>query len=317
MAVFFFVVGMELAEEFRVGALRDRRAAILPVGAAIGGMAATALAFLFIGEVLGNQSIVRGWGVPTATDIAFTLGALTLVRKRVPSSLRVFLLTLAIADDLLAVLILALVFQSHARPWWLIGAIAVLAVLARWRARLPRGAYWLALVTVWIFFVLARVEPSLAGVAVGLLVPFGPSAPGARIERVAIPWSNGLVLPLFALCACGVAWSQLTWSVHLRQVVIAVIVARIIGKVIGITGVFALGTRAGLPGPAGVTTPIMASASILCAVGFTVPLLFAEAVYGFNNVVYEALTLGLLATSVIATLLGVGAMRAVTRPPQE
>jgi NhaA family Na+:H+ antiporter len=128
-----------------------------------------------------------------------------------------------------------------------------------------------------------------------------------------MPWSNGLVVPLFALCACGIAWSQLTWSVGLRQFLGSIIVARVVGKVVGITGVVYVGTRLGLKGPAGVSTKVMAAAAALCAVGFTVPLLFAEAVYGFDNSIYAAVTLGLLLASVVAGVIGVTSLRILTR----
>ena len=314
MTIFFLVVGLELAGELRDGHLADRRAAVLPVAAAVGGMVATAGIFAAAGAFLHNPAIVRGWAVPTATDIAFALGALALVGRRVPASLRVFLLTLAVADDILAVLVLAIFYQSHTRPIWLLIAAVVVVVLTLVRRQLPVFIYWLALFIVWASFTAARIEPALAGVLVGVLVPIHKGGAGRQMERGTLPWSNAVVLPLFALCACGLPWSQLDWSTSTRQIVGSVFAARIIGKVVGITGVVFIGSKLALRRPEGVSMFMMCAASVLCAVGFTVPLLFAESLYGFESANYDAVTLGLLITTVCAGVVGVVLMRLAVRP---
>ncbi len=309
MTVFFFVVGLELSREIRTGVLQDRQHAALPVVAAIGGMLATALIFDVVGVAFGNSQIERGWGVPMATDIAFTLGALALVGRRVPSGLRVFLLTLAIADDVFAVIILALVSHHHAEPAWLIGAVVTLALLA-WRGRhYPLAVYVVGLVVVWVFFTLAHIEPALSGAFVGVLVPFGRHSPGDRLEHAIVPWSNGLVLPLFALGACGVVWDTLSTDPKVLELIGAVVLARLVGKSFGITGATALGQWLGLKLPADVTLPMVAASSLLCAIGFTVPLLFASSVFGYGSVASSSITVGLLIASVLAAALGVVLLR--------
>jgi NhaA family Na+:H+ antiporter len=313
MVLFFLVVGLELSEELRVGHLRDRRGAALPIAAAVGGMAATAGIFVLLGLFWHNDLIVRAWAVPTATDVAFVLGALALVGPRVPTHLRVFLLTLAVADDVLAVAILALAYQHHSDPVWLLGAAVVVGVLILVRRPLPQLAYWAALVAVWLCFTMARIEPALAGVVVGLLVPFETMSTGARMDRATAPWSNGVALPMFALAACGLPWHDLSFGTHARQIAVGVVVARIVGKTVGISGTVAIGGRFGLRRPPLVSLKVVMAASVLCAVGFTVPLLFAESVYGFDTVNYDAATLGMLVASVIAGAIGFAAMRAVTR----
>lgn len=309
MTVFFFVVGLELSREIRTGVLQDRQHAALPVVAAIGGMLATAVIFEVVGVAFGNSQIERGWGVPMATDIAFTLGALALVGRRVPSGLRVFLLTLAIADDVFAVIILALVSHHHAEPVWLIGAVVTLALLA-WRGRhYPLAVYVVGLVVVWVFFTLAHIEPALSGAFVGVLVPFGSHSPGDRLEHAIVPWSNGLVLPLFALGACGVVWNTLSTDPKVLELIGAVVLARLVGKSCGITGATALGQWLGLKLPADVTLPMVAASSLLCAIGFTVPLLFASSVFGYGSVASSSITVGLLIASVLAAALGVVLLR--------
>jgi len=309
MTIFFFVVGLELSREIRTGVLQDRQHAALPIVAAIGGMVATALIFEMVGVAFGNSQIERGWGVPMATDIAFTLGALALVGRRVPGGLRVFLLTLAIADDVFAVVILALVSHHHAAPLWLIGAVATLVLLG-WRGRrYSLAIYLLGLVVVWLFFTLAHVEPALSGAFVGVLVPFGPGSPGERIEHAVVPWSNGLVLPLFALGACGVVWDTLSTDPKVLELVGAVVCARLVGKSCGITGATAFGQRLGLKLPDDVTLPMVAASSLLCAIGFTVPLLFAGSVFGYGSVASSSITLGLLIASLLAAILGVVLLR--------
>lgn len=316
MVIFFFVVGLELSREIRTGVLQDRRHAALSVVAAIGGMVASAAVFELIGRLFSNGQIERGWGVPMATDIAFTLGALALVGRRVPNGLRVFLLTLAIADDVFAVVVLALVSHHHAAPAWL-GVAALILVPVAWPGkRYPPVIYVVVLVLVWLCFVAAHVEPALCGAVVGICVPFGDSPTGDKLEHAIVPWSNGFVLPLFALGACGVVWDTLSTDTSVVELIGAVIVARIAGKALGITGATALGRRLGLALPSDVTMPMVAASSILCAIGFTVPLLFAGSVFGYGSVASSSITVGLLIASVLAALLGVVLLRrAIDRAP--
>jgi NhaA family Na+:H+ antiporter len=309
LVVFFFAVGLELSREFRSGARAEHRRAIVPALAALGGMAATAGVLELLGRGLGNHAVEAGWGVPMATDIAFTLGALALVGRRVPVELRVFLLTLAVADDLLAVVVLA-ARSHHVQPWWLLIALAAAAsVLVQRRP----AAYWcyLALVLAWVGFVAAHVEPALAGAAIGVVVPFDHDRPGRRLERQVLPWSNAVALPLFALTACGIAWDRLSWQRGTWQLVGSLLVARLAGKVLGITGAVLVARWRGLSLAAELTTGVVAAAAVLCAIGFTVPLLFAGSVYGSGSADYAAATVALLATSLLAAALGITTLRLV------
>jgi NhaA family Na+:H+ antiporter len=311
MTIFFFAVGLELSKEFRIGTLRQRRVAVMPLLAAVGGMATCALSYLLIGKVTHNAAITSGWGVPMATDIAFTLGTLSLAGRGVPSSIRLFLLALAVADDLFAVVILAFSGHQKQAPWWLMGLVVVLGVGFVLRRRLSHFGFLAVLVLAWLTLLAAHVEPALAGVAVGVLVPFGAKRPGHHLEHIVQPWSNGFALPFFALCACGVLWNRLHWNAHASEIVIGLLVARLVGKMLGINLSVAVARRFGVAVAPGVSGAVLWGASALCAIGFTVPLLFAGSLYGPSSSAYAASTVGLLGASLLAALVGVGTLRVV------
>ncbi len=311
MTIFFFAVGLELSKEFRVGALRQRHLAIIPIVAALGGMLTCAGAYALFGVATSNHDITTGWGVPMATDIAFTLGALSLAGRRVPSSVRLFLLALAVADDLFSVIVLAAKSPLGPSVAWLALLVVVVAVAIAARRRLRSSHYLVVLVVAWLALVLAHIEPALAGVAVGVLVPFGAKSSGQHLERVTQPWSNGLALPLFALCACGVAWSRVAWNAHVLEIVGGLVLARLGGKVLGISLSVTLARRWGVSIPEGVHGVVLWASSALCAIGFTVPLLFAGSLYSTSSSAYAASTVGLLVASLIAAALGVGALRII------
>jgi NhaA family Na+:H+ antiporter len=314
MTVFFFGVGLELTRERRTGALAHWRHALPPVAGAIGGMAATATLSLVGGLVLDSSALRRGWGVPMATDVAFTLAILTLAGRRVPPTLRLFLLTLAVADDVLSVIILAITGASHPRAVGLgvaLGVIVLAAILSRRR----HGTAWrvLVLIALWCALALARVEPPLAGVLAAVIVPW-ESHHAPRLEDGANWWSVVAVLPLFALVSCGVAWSQLHDTSTVLTIVLATVVIRLVGKTLGITSGVALARLAHARLDPTLTWPVVATASTLCAIGFTVPLLFASALFPTASAAYGAFTVGLLAASLGAALVGTVVLRLLTRP---
>ena len=310
MTIFFLVVGLELSWEIRKGALRTLHSAAMPMVAAFGGMVASALTLWFLGRGLSNPSIQSGWGVPTATDIAFTLGVLSLAGRRVPPTLRSFLLALAVADDVLAVTLLAFISPHGVRVWWLVTGVFALAMFVTFGRRSP-GAIVGSVIFVWLCLLAAHVEPALAGVFVGVLAPFGPRDAGPKLIKLITPISSGVVLPIFAFTACGVLWHDVRWSGQLGQLLGATVVARLGGKFFGITGAMLVGRKIGLRIPAELTVGVIASASLFCAVGFTVPLLFAGSVYGVGTSAYYSVTTGLLIGSVLAGAVGVVSLRLV------
>ncbi|MGH8987232.1 MAG: Na+/H+ antiporter NhaA, partial [Acidimicrobiales bacterium] len=223
MTIFFFAVGLEVGRERTVGALRGLRNALLPVTAALGGMVGAAFVYLFTTAASGGgAAALKGWGVPMATDVAFTLGAMALLGRKVPPALRVFVLALAVADDVGSVVVLAFVASTHVRLWCVAGAVACFVVAAAVLRRRVRGAWWpyVALAAVaWYLLAWGGVEPSLAGAFVGMLTPCRrqpaggiAGSPAVRLETIVAPISALVVLPLFALANTGIVISphQLT-----------------------------------------------------------------------------------------------------------
>jgi NhaA family Na+:H+ antiporter len=286
MTLFFAAVGLELSRESHSQLRHHLRASSPPLLGAIGGMAGTAALSLLLGQLVHSSALRRGWGVPMATDIAFTLGVLALAGPRIPSPLRIFLLTLAIADDVMSVIVLSVTGITHVRV--------------------------VGLVASWLAFAWAGVEPALSGMVAGILIPVA-SAPARRLEQNVARWSVGLALPLFALVACGVTWTSLSLAGDSGKIIVGTTVVRVVGKLIGIgAGVFLAG-RLGVRRHASITAPVLAGASLLCAIGFTVPLLFAGALFGSTSATYGAFTVGLLVSSFLGAVGGVALLRRATR----
>ncbi len=312
MAVFFLVIGLELGRERREGVLADRRSAALPVVGAAGGMVGAALVYL-----AWNTSApgVRGWGIPLATDVAVALAALAVLGRRVPPGVRAWLLALAVADDLGSIAVLAVTGASDLRPVALAGAAVVVAVMGLVRARWQGERAWPALVgavPLWYLLAVGGVEPALAGVAAGLLVP--PAA-APRVERVAVPISTLVVLPVFGLANAGLTLSVRALApVGATGVFAGVATARVVGKVAGITGASVLAVRiGGARLPPGVRWRHLVGGAAVAGIGFTVPVLVATAVYSDRPALVGAAELGLVAGSAVAFVLGAGLLAAVHR----
>ena len=256
MAVFFLVVGLEIGRERRHGDLADGRTAVVPVAGALGGMLGAGLVYALVNH--GGPG-APGWGIPMATDIAFALGALALLGRRVPAGLRVFLLTLAVADDIGSVVVLAVFYSSRTSAPALIGAavLAVGLVVLRRTVRLTTAVVLAAGVVLWVLLAAGGVEPALAGVVAGLLVPARRDAsgrePAERLERRVAPWSAFAVLPVFAVANAGITFhSQMLAASGSTAVFAGVALARVAGKIGGITVACLVVVRAGLgrlPGP--------------------------------------------------------------------
>lgn len=283
LAIFFFVVGLELKRELVVGELSTPRQALLPVAAALGGMVVPAGIALLVGR--GAPGMEQAWAIPVATDIAFALGVLALAGSALPTSARIFLLGLAVADDLGAIVIIAVVFSSGIDLVALL--VAALAALAYWYLQRRRVRAWwvyvpLAVLT-WAAVHQAGIHATIAGVLLGLLTrvradPGEDEPPAVRLEHRLQPWSAGLCVPVFALFAAGVPIGAAALrTVFTEPVPLAVFAGLLVGKIIGIFGaatlVIAL-TRAARP--RGLGRRDMLAVSMLGGVGFTVSLLIAE-----------------------------------------
>ena len=313
MTLFFFAIGIELSHEIMIGQLRDTRKAIAPILSALGGMLGTALLISVLGWLFHNAPARSSWGVPMATDVAFALGVLALAGPRIPRELRVFLLTLAVADDIFSVIALALTGPHAPDAGWTLVAIVTGLVVAKFARFIPTALWIVALVIEWLLFTKAGVEPSLAGVVIGLAVPFhGARSVGHRLEMPVMLASTWLALPLFAFVATGVTWSAIVWNTTGWQFGLFLLLARGVGKVVGIVGVVSLTRRAGVGPDALLTTPMFVGLALLCAVGFTVPLLFAGNVFGVPSSLYLMATLSLLVASLLCAIVGVLILRRST-----
>ncbi len=312
MTIFFLAVGLEIGREVADGSLRDRRNALLPVLAALGGMAGAALVYLAMIIALGSHAhgdLARGWGIPMATDVAFTLGAIALLGRRVPRPLRVFVLALAVADDIASVIVLAVVASTKIHYGWLVGAMGALAVLLLMRRRVRDR----------VVAVRHRRIGDLVSLCAcghrthlgrGIRRHDGPGHSGRRagrsLEGPVHAVSSYFVLPLFVVANAGVVLTGAVWhSSGSTSVIWAIFTARLVGKMLGITLVVALVVRLGLCGlPDRTTWRHMVGVSLLCGMGITVPLLFAHAIFGADPLLFSGSQVGLLLGTLGAALVG-------------
>ncbi|WP_225824849.1 Na+/H+ antiporter NhaA [Streptomyces naphthomycinicus] len=314
LAVFFFVAGIELKRELVAGDLRDPRAAVLPVVAALCGMAVPALVYTLTNLAGGGST--QGWAVPTATDIAFALAVLAVIGTSLPSALRAFLLTLAVVDDLFAILIIAIFFTDRLNFAALGGAVAGLAVFWLLLRKGVRGWYvYLPLaVVVWALMYNSGVHATIAGVAMGLMLRCTTRegeehSPGEHIEHLVRPLSAGLAVPLFALFSAGVPISGgALGDVFTKPETLGVVLGLVVGKTVGIFGgtwLTARFTRARLSEELA-WADVFAVAS-LAGIGFTVSLLIGELAFEGETLltgeVKAAVLTGSLIAAVCATVL--------------
>jgi len=326
LAIFFFVVGLELKEEFVAGRLRDPRRAALPIAAAVGGVVVPALIFVLINAVSGADAL-RGWAIPTATDIAFAVAVIAVVGKFLPPALRVFLLTLAIIDDLIAITIIATFYTDTISFPWLILALLPLAGFAALVAKGVR-AWWLLLplaVAVWVCIHASGVHATVAGVLLGFVVPVtaterarvrtGSDAEGLPVydgmaAHFADRWSVVATLfavPVFAFFAAGVTvggWDGLV-SAFSDPITIGIVVGLVAGKPIGIlVTTFLLSRFPALRLDETLRWPDLTGMAFLAGIGFTVSLLVGELAYGSSSVADEHVKIGVLVGSFVAAILG-------------
>jgi NhaA family Na+:H+ antiporter len=308
LALFFFVAGLELKRELVVGELSRFKAAILPVIAAIGGMAVPIGLAIAVGW--GAPGMSEAWAIPAATDIAFALGVLSITASGLPSSARVFLLSLAVVDDLGAIVIIAILFTAKFNLIAAATALVLLAIYAYLQHKRVQTAWLyvpLALGT-WAAVHASGVHATVAGVALGLLTrvkkdPYEKNSPAVRLEHRLQPWSAGLAVPVFALFAAGVPVSPEALKAMLDdKVAIAVIAGLVIGKLLGIFGAAftAVKLRLALK-PAGMGWRDMAAVSMLGGVGFTVSLLIAD--QALDGPAEQRAKAAVLLASAVASLL--------------
>ncbi|MEU6110675.1 Na+/H+ antiporter NhaA [Streptomyces albidoflavus] len=316
LAVFFFVAGVELKRELVAGELRDPRRALLPVVAAVCGMIAPALVYVVV-NVAGGGALT-GWAVPTATDIAFALAVLAVLGTSLPSALRAFLLTLAVVDDLFAILIIAVFFTSDLNFPALGGAVAGLALFWFLLRTQVRGWYvYVPLAfTIWALMYNSGIHATIAGVAMGLMLRCTTRegeehSPGERVEHLVRPLSAGLAVPLFALFAAGVAVSgEALADIFTRPETLGVVLGLVVGKALGIFGgtwLTARFTRASLSDD--LAWPDIFAVATLAGIGFTVSLLIGELAFADDAGLADEIKASVLVGSLTATLLATVLLR--------
>ena len=321
MSVFFLVVGLEIRREMHDGALSDPRVATLPIIAAAGGVVIPALLYVLVNS---DPAARRGWAIPTATDIAFAVGVLSLIGRKVPPALRLLLLTLAIIDDIAAIVVIALVYSGGiALAGLLVVAAGVLGVLLlQWLGVQRALAYVLPGAVLWFGMLRAGLHPTLAGVLLGLLTPatsaFGRESPVVRVEAMLHPWVAFGVMPLFALANAGVSLQGLDLSAAAPWAVSAGIVSGLVlGKPIGIVLASIAAVRLGLCAlPAGVRWSHMVLLGLLGGIGFTMSIFIANLAFD-DPALLAAAKFAVLVGSALAATLGLLLGRAARqRPPR-
>ncbi|MCQ4121249.1 Na+/H+ antiporter NhaA [Rhodococcus tibetensis] len=323
LAIFFFVVGLELKREFVAGDLRDPRRAALPIAAAVGGMAVPALVFVLVNARTGDGALA-GWAIPTATDIAFAVAVLAIVSTHLPAALRTFLLTLAVVDDLLAVTVIAVFYTEELAFGPLLLALIPLALFTVAVQRRVRS-WWILLPlagATWFLVHESGIHATVAGVLLGFAVPVirsqksgGPAAgPGLaeHFEHRIRPISAGFAVPLFAFFAAGVTvggFSGLSTSLR-DPVALGIVAGLVIGKAVGIFGTTYLMsrfTRATLD--SGLAWLDVLGVALLGGIGFTVSLLVGDLAFGMESMRADHVKVGVLTGSVTAAVLASAVLR--------
>jgi NhaA family Na+:H+ antiporter len=322
MAVFFFVVGLEIKREFVQGELSTPSRRRLPILAAAAGMAVPALIYLGIAttDPSVGDGLVRGWAIPAATDIAFAVGVLALLGSRVPPSLRLFLLAVAIVDDLGAVAIIALFYTGGIAVTWLAAAAVVMGAMVALNLLEVRSSWPFLLLTVvlWICILHSGVHATVAGVLAALTVPLGLDRQGdsvlLRLEHALAPWSAYLIVPLFGFANAGVSLAGIGPAGLLAPLPLAVAAGLFLGKQAGILGAIGLARATGFATPpAGASWTQLWGVSVLCGIGFTMSLFIGGLAFHRHPELAEAAKLGILVGSLMSALLGYGVLRLAGR----
>ncbi|TPI28527.1 Na+/H+ antiporter NhaA [Mesorhizobium sp. B3-2-1] len=314
MAVFFLLVGLEIKREMLDGQLSTWPRRVLPGIAAAGGMVVPALVYVAVNS--NNPAALSGWAIPTATDIAFALGVLSLLGSRVPASLKVFLTALAIIDDLGAVIIIAIFYTSGLSLAYLGAAFAVIAALVVLnRMRVMTLVPYLVLGAVlWVLVLKSGVHATLAGVALALTIPLERSAgighdldhsPLHRLEHSLHKLVAFIVVPIFGFANAGVSLAGLSVSALIEPLTLGVAAGLVVGKLVGVFGSSALAIRLGLADlPAHAGWSHMIGISLLCGIGFTMSLFIGLLAFASDVALQDAVKVGILAGSFVAALLG-------------
>lgn len=318
MAVFFFVVGLEVKRHVISGSLSDPAARRLPMVAALAGMLAPAAVYL---ALTGGGEFFNGWAIPAATDIAFAMGVLGLLGSRVPASLRLFLLTVAIVDDIGAVLVIAVFYTTGLATEWLLAAIVVFALMMALN-RFKVSVFWpyilLALV-LWFCVLHSGVHATIAGVLAALTIPLRRRDGNSMLEKLEhglAPWSAYLVVPVFGFANAGVSLEGMGPEALLDPLPIAIAAGLVVGKQVGIFSTVWLADKTGFaPRPDNANWAEIWGVSILCGIGFTMSIFIGGLAFPGNALLIEEAKIGILTGSAISAIMGYIVLRLTTKHP--
>ncbi len=310
MAVFFVLVGMEVKKELFEGALSTYQQAIFPAIAAIGGMVIPAVVYWFIAKQ--DPSLANGWAIPMATDIAFALGIMALLSKQVPLPLKIFLLALAIIDDLGAIVVIALFFSHGLSVQALIfSAVAIIALILLNRFKVSAlCAYMVVGAILWASVLKSGVHATLAGVIIGFSIPLKGKKgehPLDDFEHILASWSSFVILPLFAFANAGVSFAGIDVNMISSPLLLAIASGLIIGKPVGIFGFSYISVKLGLAKlPDGINFKQIFAVAVLCGIGFTMSMFLASLAFDANagESVNTLSRLGILLGSTVSAILG-------------
>ena len=325
MAIFFLLVALELKREALSGQLSTPSQLSLPVLCALAGVAVPAAIYAWINR--GDPQAMQGWAVPAATDIAFALGSLSLLGSRVPVAMKLLLSTIAVIDDLAAIIIIALFYTSELSVLalaWAGAAIAAMVVLNR-RGVQALTPYLLLGLVAWVAVLKSGVHATLAGVATGLLIPHldrkdaiddeTQHSPLETLEHALHPWVAYLILPVFAFANAGLALGGFALADVLAPVPLGVALGLVLGKPVGVLAAAGLARASGIARfPEGMDWKAMVGLGLLCGIGFTMSLFIASLAFADDGGLFPSAVLGVLCASLVSALAGYAWLR-VTLPP--
>ncbi|MFJ3410735.1 Na+/H+ antiporter NhaA [Pseudomonas protegens] len=319
MALFFLLIGLEVKREVLEGQLAKPSQIVLPGAAAIGGMLVPALIYWFLNR--DNPPALNGWAIPTATDIAFALGVLALLGKRVPTSLKLFLMTLAIIDDLGAIVIIAIFYSGTLSTLSLMLAGACIAALVAMNQMgvVKLGPYMIIGLILWVCVLKSGVHATLAGVTLAFCIPLrtrnAEPSPLKALEHALHPWVSFGILPLFAFANAGLSLSGVTLESFTHHVPMGIAVGLLLGKTIGVFGLTWMAVKTGIAAlPSGANWGQVLGVAILCGIGFTMSLFVGSLAFEPGSSEYAGMDrMGILTGSLFAALIGYAVTAAASR----